>query len=114
MKFLRILPAICARMRCPLSSSTVNCVFGRASTMRPSVRIGSSLATRISYDDRHHPRSFYWDQSYREETPSRATGPTVAPWASLTEQEAANSFPSPEPFGREHAEVGLRTTAIGL
>ena len=39
------------------SLTPANCVFGRASTMRPSVRIGSSLATRNSSDDRSQPRS---------------------------------------------------------
>src|SRR4051812_31846258 len=55
MKFLRILPAMCARMRCPLSSSTMNWVLGRASTMQPSVTIGSSLATRFSSGDFRTP-----------------------------------------------------------
>ena len=41
MRNLRILPPVYASSSCPLSSLTLNCVFGRASTTVPSISIAS-------------------------------------------------------------------------
>src|ERR1700677_2241952 len=45
MKFLRILPEMCARTSCPLGSATRNMVPGNTCVTVPSNSIGSSLAT---------------------------------------------------------------------
>src|SRR6266852_3277992 len=42
---LRIFPPVYASSSCPLSSLTLNCVFGSASTTVPSISIASFLGT---------------------------------------------------------------------
>ena len=74
MKFLRILPAMWARMRWPFSSSTMNWVLGSASTIRPSVLIGSSLGTRISCDEQRRPGAeLVGTQNFRSCPPGRSS-----------------------------------------
>src|SRR5512142_246488 len=48
MKFIRSLPLMWARTRCPFSSSTANIVFGSGSTTVPSTSIASFFATGTS------------------------------------------------------------------
>src|SRR5918997_2560590 len=43
---------MCPRTSCPLSSWTLNMVFGRASTISPSISIFSSLGTAWARSDR--------------------------------------------------------------
>src|SRR5579884_1803831 len=47
MKFIRSLPEMCARTRCPLSSWTLNIVLGRGSMTVPSTSMASFLATDL-------------------------------------------------------------------
>ena len=48
MKFLRILPAMCAMISCPFSRRTRNCVLAKAATTFPCTWIDSSFAINTS------------------------------------------------------------------
>src|SRR5678815_4770863 len=51
MKFIRILPEMCARTRCPFSSSTRNIAFGSGSMTVPSTCTPSSFAILFGHLD---------------------------------------------------------------